>query len=63
MVTDGGGDGGGEAVFTNVAGVIQLENLGRIAVMGMNGMFSGGVPGLPANRVCAIGTLVAAATK
>ena len=49
MVTDGGGDGGGgEAVFINVAGVIQPENLGRIAGMGMNGMF-GGVPGLPGN--------------
>jgi len=49
MVTDGGGDGGGgEAVFINVAGVIQPENLGRIAGMGMNGMF-GGVPGLSGN--------------
>lgn len=51
MVTDGGGDGGGgEAVFINVAGVIQPENLGRIAGMGMNGMFGGGVPGLSGNE-------------
>jgi len=46
MVTDGGGDGGGgEAVFINVAGVIQPENLGRIAGMGMGGF--NGVPGFP----------------
>jgi hypothetical protein len=50
MVTDGGGDGGGgEAVFINVAGVIQPENLARIAGMGMNGMFSGGIPGVSPN--------------
>ena len=40
MVTDGGG----EAVFINVAGMIQPEQLGRITGMGMNGMF-GGIPG------------------
>ena len=48
MVTDGGGDGGsGEFVFINVSGVIQPEQLGRIAgTIGMNGMFRGR-PGLP----------------
>jgi hypothetical protein len=48
MVTDAGGDGGGgEFVFVNVAGVIQPEQLGRIAgSIGMTGMFRG-TPGLP----------------
>ena len=47
MVMDAGGDGGGgEAVFLNVAGVIQPAQLGQIAsTIGMNGMFRG-VPGV-----------------
>src|SRR5688572_14828168 len=48
MVTDGGGDGGGgEFVFINVSGVIQPEQLGRIAgTIAMHGMFRGR-PSLP----------------
>jgi hypothetical protein len=57
MVTEAGdsgedGDddgGGGEAIFLNVAGKIRPEDLGAIASgIGVNGVFPGGVPGLPA---------------
>jgi hypothetical protein len=51
MVTDSGGDGGsGEAVFINVAGVIQPAQLGALAGMGMHGAFNGmPFPGVGAN--------------
>jgi len=49
MVTDGGA--GDEAVFINVAGVIQPAQLGRIAAaIGMDGMFNM-VPGVGAQNV------------